>query len=46
VALVQYMLDLGLADFVLAKVVKIDLVDRAAGRYEANKHEGNAIIRS
>jgi predicted component of type VI protein secretion system len=44
-ALVQDVLNLGLADFVLTKVIKVDFVDRAAGCYEANKHVGNAIIR-
>ena len=41
----QNVLNLGLADFVLTQIVKVDLVDRAAGCYEANKHVGNAIIR-
>ena len=40
----QHVLNLGLADFVLNQIVVVDLVDRAAGCYEANLHLGNAII--
>ena len=43
-SLMQDVLDLGLADFVLTQIVEVDLVDRTAGCYEANKHLGNAII--
>jgi hypothetical protein len=43
---VQDVLYLGLANLVLTQVIEVDLIDRTAGCYEANKHPGNAIISS
>lgn len=37
-AILQHMLHNGLSNFELAEFIKVDLVDRAARRYEANVH--------